>query len=76
MDALTDPCINICRMDLSGQFCQGCRRTPLEIGRWPRMTLLERAAVLAAIAQRRNAGHASNASNPGNPCKTGTRHAA
>ena len=73
MDALTDPCINICRMDLSGQFCQGCRRTPLEIGRWPRMTLLERAATLAAIAQRRNASHPCN---PCNPCITGTRHAA
>jgi predicted Fe-S protein YdhL (DUF1289 family) len=82
MDALTDPCINICRMDLSGQFCQGCRRTPLEIGRWPRMTLLERAATLAAIAQRRNPGSSSSSGNtcspcnPCNPCNTGTRHAA
>lgn len=84
MDALTDPCINICRMDLSGQFCQGCRRTPLEIGRWPRMTLLERTATLAAIAQRRNpdsnpgsdAGNAGNAGTPCSPCNAGTGHAA
>lgn len=56
MEKLTDPCMNICRMDLSGRYCQGCRRTPLEIGRWPRMTLLERVAVLEAIEQRRNPG--------------------
>jgi len=54
--SVADPCINICRMDLSGAFCQGCRRTPLEIGRWPRMTAPERAEVLAAIEQRRNTG--------------------
>jgi len=30
---VADPCINICRMDQSGKFCQGCKRTALEIAR-------------------------------------------
>jgi len=49
---LPDPCINICRMDTAG-YCQGCRRTPLEIGRWARMTDQERLALMAELSDRR-----------------------
>ncbi|WP_459572494.1 DUF1289 domain-containing protein [Cupriavidus sp. 8B] len=48
-----DPCINICRMDLAGRYCQGCSRTLLEIGRWDQMTAAERTQVLAAAPGRR-----------------------
>lgn len=51
--AIGNPCINICRMDLAGKYCQGCVRTALEIGRWDRLTAQERGAVLAEVAQRR-----------------------
>ncbi|WP_354687173.1 DUF1289 domain-containing protein [Cupriavidus necator] len=47
-----NPCLNICRMDQAGNYCQGCGRTPLEIGRWPRMTEAERAEVMAALPSR------------------------
>ena len=52
---VADPCINICRMDQEEKFCQGCKRTTLEIGGWPRMTAQEKAQVLALIEQRMNA---------------------
>ncbi|MDF3838183.1 DUF1289 domain-containing protein [Cupriavidus basilensis] len=55
--AAGNPCINICRMDLAGKYCQGCGRTALEIGRWDRMTAQERSAVLAEVARRRPALH-------------------
>lgn len=61
LTAVADPCINVCRMDLSGRYCQGCRRTPLEIGAWPRMSAPERTVVLTAIAQRRNGGKGPSA---------------
>ena len=49
---VANPCINICRMDLSGEFCQGCKRTALEIGAWPRMTEQQKDEVLALIELR------------------------
>lgn len=54
-EALANPCINICRMDLANRYCQGCGRTRVEIGRWLRMSETERALVLAALAARRSA---------------------
>jgi len=50
---LENPCINICRMDLAGKYCQGCGRTALEIGSWDRMTEQQRADVMALLPQRR-----------------------
>jgi predicted Fe-S protein YdhL (DUF1289 family) len=47
-----DPCINICRMDQDGKFCQGSKRTELEIGGRPRMTEQQKAGVIASIKQR------------------------
>jgi len=49
---ISDPCVNICRMDHDGKFCQGCKRTPLEIGSWARMTEQQKADVAALIQQR------------------------
>jgi uncharacterized protein len=52
---IADPCINICRMDQDGTFCQGCKRTALEIGAWTRMTEQHKAEVHALIDLRMNA---------------------
>jgi predicted Fe-S protein YdhL (DUF1289 family) len=52
---IADPCINICRMDQDGKFCQGCKRTALEIGGWPQMTEQQKTQVLALIELRMNA---------------------
>ena len=52
INPIADPCVNICRMDLDGKFCQGCKRTRLEIGSWTRMTEQQKADVAALIQQR------------------------
>ena len=51
--AVANPCINICRMDLAGKYCQGCGRTLVEIGRWEQMTDDQRAEVMASVPARR-----------------------
>ncbi|MDM0000639.1 DUF1289 domain-containing protein [Variovorax sp. J22P240] len=51
-DSIADPCISICRMDQDGKFCQGCKRTALEIGAWPRMTERQKTEALASIELR------------------------
>jgi predicted Fe-S protein YdhL (DUF1289 family) len=51
--SVANPCINICRMDLAGKYCQGCGRTLVEIGRWEQMTDRQRAEVLASLPARR-----------------------
>ena len=51
-DSIADPCINVCRMDQDGKFCQGCKRTVLEIGAWPLMSEQQKAEVLALIELR------------------------
>jgi len=49
---IVNPCINICRMDLAGKFCQGCGRTLLEIGRWDDLSEAQRADVIASLPAR------------------------
>jgi uncharacterized protein len=53
-NAIANPCINICRMDQAGIFCQGCKRTLLEIGSWDRMTAQQKADLTALLEQRKN----------------------
>lgn len=54
-DIPADPCINICRMDLQAKFCQGCMRTPIEIGRWNQMSSQEKIDLMAELERRRAA---------------------
>ena len=49
------PCIAVCRLDLSKDYCDGCWRTLNEIARWRDMSDTERLEVLAAIEKRRDA---------------------
>ncbi len=49
---VTNPCINICRMDQARKYCQGCGRTLMEIGRWDQMTEAQRAEVTASLPAR------------------------
>ncbi|WP_420839561.1 DUF1289 domain-containing protein [Cupriavidus yeoncheonensis] len=51
--SVANPCINICRMDQAGKYCQGCGRTLVEIGRWEQMTDEQRAEVTALLPARR-----------------------
>lgn len=52
--SVINPCLNICRMDLAGKYCQGCGRTPVEIGRWAQMTDAERDEVMASLPARQS----------------------
>lgn len=49
---VANPCINICRMDPAGKYCQGCGRTLLEIGRWDQMSETQRTEVMALLPAR------------------------
>ena len=50
--SVANPCINICRMDLAGKYCQGCGRTLVEIGLWDQMTEAKRVEVIAPLPSR------------------------
>lgn len=49
---VSNPCINICRMDLERKYCQGCGRTLIEIGLWDQMTEAQRVDVMALLPER------------------------
>ena len=50
--SVANPCINICRMDLAGKYCQGCGRTLVEIGLWDQMTEAKRVEVMVTLPSR------------------------
>ena len=50
--SVANPCINICRMDLAGKYCQGCGRTLVEIGLWDQVTEAKRVEVMATLPSR------------------------
>lgn len=50
---LASPCINLCQMDAHSGLCLGCFRTIEEITVWSRADEATRAAILAAVARRR-----------------------
>lgn len=62
---LASPCINLCRMDEVSGLCAGCWRTIGEITAWSRSDDTARAAILAAVARRRQAP-AAGQDEPGN----------
>jgi uncharacterized protein len=50
---LPSPCINICQMDAASGLCVGCWRSLDEIAGWAVADDAARAAILAAVARRR-----------------------
>jgi predicted Fe-S protein YdhL (DUF1289 family) len=60
-EAVTSPCINVCRME--GGLCAGCHRTIDEIARWASSGDEDRRLILAAVAQRRTRLDADLAGN-------------
>ena len=53
--SIPSPCINICRMDASGDHCIGCFRSLPEIAGWARADEATRQAILARARARRQA---------------------
>ena len=57
------PCINVCRMDASTGWCEGCFRTLDEIAAWSTLDDAARRAVWARLADRQDRSF--------QPCTTG-----
>jgi uncharacterized protein len=47
------PCNGVCQLDIADVLCIGCLRTVDEIMRWPNASPPQKAAILAALGQRR-----------------------
>jgi hypothetical protein len=55
MTQIASPCLNICQLDSEADTCIGCGRTRAEIGGWMGMSADERAAIMARLAQAKQA---------------------
>ncbi|MFO1352319.1 MAG: DUF1289 domain-containing protein [Gammaproteobacteria bacterium] len=47
------PCVNLCTLDASREFCLGCLRSLAEIAGWSGFTPAEKRLVLARLSARR-----------------------
>lgn len=54
-DEVESPCIKICVVHPESRLCTGCMRSIDEIGRWSRMSVQERRAVMAELPGRTGA---------------------
>ena len=52
--AVASPCINICRMDQTTGWCEGCLRTLDEIAGWSALDNSARHAVVQGLPARRS----------------------
>jgi len=52
-EEVASPCVNICRMDETNGYCEGCRRSLEEIAFWSQYTASEKRAVLALLPARK-----------------------
>ncbi len=52
--SIPSPCIKVCQIDRATDFCLGCFRSIDEIRDWPILTLEQKTAVLARVAERRH----------------------
>jgi uncharacterized protein len=50
---IASPCINVCRMDEAGGYCEGCGRSLEEIACWSAYSPAEKRAVLAQLPERK-----------------------
>ncbi|HPI62551.1 MAG TPA: DUF1289 domain-containing protein [Alphaproteobacteria bacterium] len=47
---MISPCIKVCKLDDSREYCVGCGRTLQEIRAWPTMTDPQRLAIIQRLA--------------------------
>jgi uncharacterized protein len=52
MTEISSPCINVCDVDSSGQYCIGCGRSMDEIAAWSSITDTERHAITNRLPAR------------------------
>jgi predicted Fe-S protein YdhL (DUF1289 family) len=60
---IPSPCVGICRLDEATRLCEGCMRTPAEIGRWPFADTAERLEIVQRLRQRRRAAGLTSAAD-------------
>jgi len=52
--AVPSPCISVCVMDPGSGLCAGCYRTLAEIADWINLSSVDKRAVIALLAVRRD----------------------
>ena len=52
---VASPCIDVCRIDATSGYCEGCRRSLEEIASWSAYGPAEKRAVLALLPARKAA---------------------
>jgi uncharacterized protein len=51
-DKISSPCIDVCDVDSTGQYCIGCGRSMDEIARWLTTSEQERQAIMDKLPDR------------------------
>ena len=51
-EPVPSPCLSVCRMSATTEFCEGCFRTLEEVAAWSRMDDAGKEAVWRSIVQR------------------------
>jgi len=51
-DEISSPCIDVCDVDSTGQYCIGCGRSMDEIARWLTTSEQERQAIMDKLPDR------------------------
>lgn len=49
---IASPCIDVCDVDSTGQFCIGCGRSMDEIAHWLTMSDVQRQTIIKTLAER------------------------
>jgi uncharacterized protein len=49
---ILSPCIDVCDVDSTGQFCIGCGRSMDEIARWMSISNEQRQAIIKELPER------------------------
>jgi uncharacterized protein len=49
---IVSPCIDVCDVDSTGQYCIGCGRSMAEIAAWLAMTAAQRQVIMAELPAR------------------------
>ena len=52
MSEVASPCVDICSVDVSGEYCTGCGRSLDEIAGWSKASEAERRAVVEKLPER------------------------
>ena len=71
-DVLPSPCISICQMDESDDYCKGCYRTRKEIALWSRLGFDGQRQLINELQSRRAVATGRPRRNTGSRTRGGT----